>query len=193
MMNRILALFSPRRRRALKAERLLICVEQLGSIILDRQSLEQLGLKRRVAVRLVCHLLFKERIHMTTDSLGRIVLMSNIEYERYTRNRADGDEEPEVRIFNGIKSMVVKEFEDIRSSADERSESKALPVGEDSAAFFAVSPPLLGNEMGGEYYNADDGFDPDDDAAKTASGRQSVPERRREPWKSSDLFTREKE
>lgn len=201
MLRRILGLLSPRRRRTLLAERLLISVEQLGSMIFDRTLVAQLGVGRKLGIKLACHLALKERIHMLTDPNGRVVLMSNMEYERYTERRARGERETEIRVRDGVKSIVVKDFDAdgglpllIDTVCVEKAESppRLLVTQEESDTALFTSPPLLGNASDNEWFNIDIVETGTDGAsAKSAPERQSLPERKREPWSSTDIHKRE--
>ena len=196
MLERLFGFLSSRRRRTLLAERLLVSVEQLGSMVFDHKLIAQLGVGRKLAIKLACHLALKERIHMLTDPRGRVVLMSNVEYERYTERRANGEPEAEIHVRGGFKSMVVKEFDPdaaAPSFADAACMApvKALPLpasGEDSSIMLFSRPPLLGNEMDSEWFTIDNsGEKQNSGSAKSASERQSLPERKREPWISADI------
>lgn len=219
MLGRLFDLISPKKRRArarrLLAERILISVEQLGAMCFDNKTLAEMGLSRKLGMRIICILLLRERIHMMTDGYGRVILLSNQEFERFTRQRADNAEEPEIRVRSSVKSMVVQDS-DLQnengvnlilgsaaatmrlphtppqpSAAD--SETRRIPAaasaaGEESEAVLFTSPPITGNEEDYEWFDIDvasrkDASDPS--AAKKASERQSLPERKREPWLSA--------
>lgn len=203
MFKRLLAKLSPRMRRARErrrlAERLLISVEQLGAMRLDKTALIELGVNRKQAIRLTCHLLLKERIHMLTDSLGRLIVMSNPEFERSVRRRADGSHETEVRLQNGVKSLKVDEVENmgevsrlIDAVCVEAKESPPAARSESDTVVFAAAPTVTVDY---------DWFDVDApspevgsfEVAKLPPERQTLPGRRRVPWPRTGGGVREKE
>lgn len=199
-MKRLLASLSPRmwRSRARKrlAERLLISVEQRGAIVFDRRIVEEMGVSREVAVRVVCYLLLKERIHMLSDGRGRSVLMSVPEFVRHMENRSRGDEESEIHVRDGLKSIVVERFEEdevpilIDSACVDGTDPEREITAScgDSEAVLFISPPLRMVESEMDWFTVADGtgVSEDGEPAKLPLDRQSLPERRREPWSAAD-------
>lgn len=204
MFKRLWAKVSLRLRRARsrrrQAERLLICVEQLGTMRLDKAILRELGLGRKRAIRIVCHLLLRERIHMTTDACGRMILMSNPEFERITRRQADGAPETEPLLPGPVPAMIVSEVESIEEAPPCR-EVLCLPTSETP---LPVAPPLevaaAGTNALPERIVTREWFPPMAvpaviglvETAKLPPERQSLPERRREPWSRTDVGRRKR-
>ncbi len=63
-------------------------LDRLGSLVLNGDTFAQVGASRRRAYRAAYDLVLRERAHMRTDSDGRVVVMSNREFDRLLRQRA---------------------------------------------------------------------------------------------------------
>lgn len=175
-----------------KTERVLISVEQLGVMVVDKAALQEFSLGRKLAVRILCHLLLKERIHMLTDSRGRLIAMSNPEYERSVRRRADGSHETEVRFLKATKTMLVDPAdvppEPAPAAAGPDREGEDVRADSETATFSLPVPTQAAVDYEWFDFEAATG---DPGAAKLPAERQTLPARRREPWPHGDGGVRE--
>lgn len=154
MLKRILNRISGTKRREQGrkglAARLLADLESRGSLVLDKEGLEGLGISKKQAFQVVYDLVIREKAQMRADNGGRVVVMSNREFADFMRRRAEAE------------SLPGHLPEDV---------TVQVKLGNEEFDAFEVAPAASASvpaEM--------------PEPVNVAIGRQSLPERKREPW-----------
>ncbi|MCC8190352.1 MAG: hypothetical protein LIP77_06900 [Planctomycetes bacterium] len=199
MWKRLWARVSLRRRRARKrrllAESLLVSVEQLGILAFSPATIASLGLPPKLAFRLACALLWKERLHLLWPADGEITLMSNAAYERSLRRQADAaavrpippstaDTDGDPRPAPVLDTVCIVE--------DDGTPAFTPEVETEEAILFHNPSAVVRGDMAW-FTGEDDETDCRPAAARTAGDRQSLPSRRREPWPAGERLARDDE
>ncbi len=192
-------------------------LDRLGSFILDDETVAGVGAGRRQTCRAVYELVLRERAHVRADSEGRVVVMSNREFNRFLRQRAAISfgtrihcraEAPAGEAAEplpgqapadwGVETVELSDM-NIGSAAESARESgpaaelpqpvsaadadtvalPELPVSTEEYGWFEidVAPPEAGERAADS-----EPFALGEPEQNLPSVRQSLPERKREPW-----------
>lgn len=181
LLGKLLVKLHRGRGRRLLAERLLISVEQLGAMALDKNALKHLGVGRKLAVRIICILLVRERMHLISDPKGRTIMLSNQEFLRHIDNRVNGFEE-NLRVSSMPPATA---HPDLQRQLDSMTAAGGDQISATENETVCMPGPIPGSgTMDYDWFAIDDKPAPDgtNDTADMSSDRQSLPERRREPW-----------
>lgn len=168
------------------AEFLWVCIEAQGSLVVDKEFLKQIRIGRTRALMALCDLLLAERIHLRSDAEGRTVAMSNFEFMRFILNQVDEMAHPK-RFAKEPAEVEISET--VSAESEDNIEVAAAFVagvvageGEGEAVFSEVPPPM---ESEDDWFAIDVATDlPGDPGEGTdlPGDRQTLPERKREPW-----------
>ncbi len=78
-----------RRRLRAVSDAILACLEEKGSLVLDRAGIDYLDTTRKLAFQAVYHLVINERAYMRATPQGQVVVMSADEFTRFMLTRAE--------------------------------------------------------------------------------------------------------
>lgn len=164
-------------------QRLMDCLARQGSLVLEPGNMADLDAGREQVLRAVYALLLGERLHLTSNDAGQAVAMSNHEFESRLRRRAAealGSGAPDDPLRLAASEMETPETFPLALVAARRETPEEDRAGLEYAleGIFAASARAQNPEEG-------------DGCARRRPilplTRQSLPERRREPWATSEL------
>lgn len=170
MLNKVIGGRAGRKEEARRdlAELLWVCVEAQGALVLDEGFFGRMRIGRASALTAVCDLLLAERIHLRSDSEGRMVAMSNFEFMRFILDRAENAmraKRSPAAAGGGVCETAPGATEHgAGTEVSTARETIARVVGSETLAENGEAPDVTG-----EWSNFPD-------------WRQSLPERKREPW-----------
>ena len=204
MLKRLLGHFWDKRRRARRelAGRITAILDKYGSLVLDAKAVEILGCTRKEAVLMLCYLASREHLHVRADSKGRLVILTNDEFERRLQDtrRILFPSAVEAGLETGNFVVARPKCDMVKSSDWNRIMKVDLSPTEDEAVAnldvgqTVMRPVLDGDAVFGrgevvydEWFTVKT-LPPAAPAPllvvdqKVPSGRQTLPIRRREPW-----------
>lgn len=195
------------------ADALSLRLEQTQSLIVDDELVSSLGVEKNVFFRAVYAMVIQERIHMMADNNGRILLMTNREFHRFML-RQSGVRETEIQRREGIPALADAIAEHAVATLEEETividavdaelaESPAFVESPARAEPFEPAEfpesPELATLVADKNISQPDAPAPDDlawfnlDVAparasreKLPGARQTIPDRRREPWAANE-------
>lgn len=189
---------SPRERRNAflhsLTERLLERLARQGSFVLEPGNLAELAAGREQVLRVVYALLLGERLHLTSNDAGQAVAMSNHEFENRLRQRAAaafGSGSPDDPQQLTVSAMEAPEAFPLAVAPVGRETTEEERAGLECALEGIFAASAFAREETGDMADATAAAAAATDAAARQRpilplARQSLPERRREPWTASD-------
>ncbi len=178
-----------RERRSRLADDLSSRLTREQSLAVDDTLIAALGVDRRAFFRAVYSMVIQERMHMMADENGDVRLMTNGEFHRFMLRRS-GLRETEIRA-RGVPDMAgISEFAEAGAEAEETvfvepvtAEFVAPLSGPDSSPAAEVAAEAPHDDLG--WFNLD--VSPESDSReKLPDARQTLPDRRREPWPAAE-------
>ncbi|MDR1745496.1 MAG: hypothetical protein LBS30_07070 [Planctomycetota bacterium] len=159
-----------REQRSQLAEALSSRLERERSLTVDDSLIASMGVDRRAFFRAVYAMVIQERMHMMAGGDGRILLMTNGEFHRFMLRRS-GLRETEMRRREGIPAFAGTVAERAVAAFEEETvvvDPVVAEVASDLDWFnLNVAPEAAARE-------------------KMPDARQSLPDRRREPWPANE-------
>ncbi len=150
------------------AEDLMNRLDERASLVVDDALVAEIGLGRRALYRLIYEMVRRERMFMLADRDDRMLLMTNTEFNRFMFRRSGKTEELPMLTLDAMRVEAEPEtMEELEPGLVLCVEGDSEPVLEGRAseildsAWIAAAVPA-GTEL--------------------PEHRQSLPERRREPW-----------
>lgn len=188
------------------AEALLSRLGENASLVVDDRLVAELGVGRKALYRIIYDMVRRERMFMLADAKDRMLLMTNAEFSRFMFRRAGKDAPAEAgraaAAAAGLDSDIVllESLEDSDIVLDGRRE----PLGDrtPAAATAAMAdaetevpelsePAVLAKPIDLEWFSLDVAATGTDGAdAELPDYRQSLPERKRDPWLSAEEVER---
>lgn len=218
MLKQLFDRISPKKRRSkARAElkrRILEHVGKHGFLELNSENLGNLKAGRKFAYSVIYEMVKLELVHMRCDTEGGVVIMSNNEFSTLLRQRAAISRETEIRRKNGDHILVGqhKMTPEDKETAMAETVTVEMYVDTVETPAPAVNVPATANEMGCRIFAQADGdseserrygwveihtpkfaLEMDADEEKVPVKRQTLPERRREPWEAVEETAVEQE
>lgn len=185
------------------AARITAILDRHGSLVLDARAVAALGAGYRETMLMACYLAFRERAHLLGDDGDRMVLVSNAEYQR---RLAFCSQPPLVcqAGFDGGNFMVVRPRNELRRlsprprtmKVELTADTFAETARPESEAVTLVPLAVAGGSDGEDEWYAVDlmaGVVNIPEEENLPAKRQSLPERRREPWPMGEVKPLENE
>lgn len=212
MFERLISCFFPgrlRRQRQELTDRLFSLLERRGAIVFNDGTVEWLGRGQREALLLVCYLAVRERIHLTTDHEGRMLILSNEEYVRRIRRPSRlALSAPAAPAGNFLVARRRRSTTRARLSGSRIMQvdmaADCLPVdgapGDAAKSVVTMRPSVI--EDGGvegkeheldssEWFKvvvSSDVLAPAGGETELPDSRQALPDRQREPWSTAERW-----
>jgi hypothetical protein len=205
MFATLIGLGRGREKHECAAEELMARLAEKASLVVDDSLVSELGVGRKALYRIIYDLVRRERMFMLADSDDRMLLMTNTEFNRFMFRRAGLELPPEPAQSVAEDSDIYIETDDSDIVLEEMWEIPAAALDSTLAGNLSHAiPEPLGTETGTEarpktQRHAEetlvaardnlDWFSLDVARGEADSGylpdtRQSLPERKREPWLS---------
>lgn len=157
------------------------------SIAVDDDLIAAMGVDRRAFFRAVYSMVIQERMHMMADESGSIRLMTNEEFHRFMLRRS-GLRETEIRRREGVPAFADTLAEHAVAAMEEETVVVDLVVAEFVDPASAPAPSLSGDAASNDslgWFSLDVAPEPAP-REKLPDARQSLPDRRREPWNANE-------
>ncbi|MCD8140993.1 MAG: hypothetical protein LUE17_14680 [Planctomycetaceae bacterium] len=177
--NMFATLFTSRARRRLLhsqvADMLLRRLERERTLVLDKRLVGELGVGRRTLLRIAYDLALKERLHVMAANGGEVTFVANAEFRRFMLGRSGMTEEALDILEADEAAALLDETQFVEAiiaepaSAPAPEPAMARVVPDDDLGWFSleVAPPRPNR-------------------GKLPPGRQSLPDRARDPWSAME-------
>ncbi len=151
------------------AEELMSLLEEKASLVVDEDLVAAMGVGRNALYRIIYEMLRRERMSMLADRNGQMLLMTNSEFNRFLF-RSSGRTAP-------LPALTLEPMRVETVAMEMQPEVIFCAEGDDALVLEDAPEPII----------VLDWFDFDETLKETAATevpehRQSLPERRREPW-----------
>ncbi len=179
----IASLFTSRARRQRQlrsqvADVLLRRLERERTLVMDKRLVHELGVGRRTLLHVAYDLAIKERMHVMAANGGEVTFFSNSEFRRFMLGRTGLSEEA-LDILEANEAALLDETQVVEAVIAEPAPEPAVPKmpvpamatagGQDDLGWFSLEVAPSGPKRG-----------------KLPSGRQSLPDRARDPWSAME-------